>query len=326
MLFKKAYTLFMNSIFLARCRILIKRCFFLLLVLLFVSFAPSAFAGMTSTNYQVQWDVFSVGTTDTQSSSSYRVRSSLDSGVSSHVMTSSSYGVDGGYRGGIYDPVSTFRIYSQNIASQVAATVATSTTVTVSSVAAFAVGDRVLLVQDEGASQVAAMGEITDISGVVITADAFIGGSPVIDGAGGDYLYKMTADGTTLPLPDATWTSVATGIVGWEATADVPGGYSVYVFEGSELTTGTDQIPDVSDGSVTAGNSEYGARASDTTLASSTFDTQDTGITSSPQLVASQAQVSFLDRNFLTLKLGIGTSQVGGAYTQNLTLMFVGGY
>lgn len=316
----------MVSIFSARCRILIKRCFFAFLFFLFAGFAPSVFAGMTSTNYQVQWDAFSVGATDTQTSSSYRVRSTVDFGVSSSVLSSSSYGVDGGYRGGIYDPVSTFRIYSQSIASQVAATAATSSTVTVSSVAAFAVGDRVLLVQDEGASQVAAMGKITSIDGSVITVDAFVGGSPAIDGAGGDYLYKMTADGATLPLPDATWTSVATGAIGWEATADVPGGYSVYVFEGGELTTGSDEIPDVSDGSVTAGSSEYGARASDSTLAGSTFDTQDTAITSSPQLVASQAQVSFLDRNFLTLKLGIGTSQTGGAYTQNLTFMFVGGY
>lgn len=316
----------MSSLGFERIFSVAKKSFFAVFLVFSLVFARFAFAGMTSTNYQVQWDALSVGAADTQSSSSYRVRSSVDLGVSSGVLGSSSYGVDGGYRGGVYDPVSTFRLYSQNISTQVAATAFSGLTVTVTSVAAFTVGDRVLLVQDEGASQVSAMGKIVSIGGSDIVVDAFVGGSPVIDGSGGDYLYRMTADGTSLPLPDATWTTVATGVIGWEATADVPGGYSVYVMEEGELSSGSDDVPDVADGSVTAGSSEYGAISSDTTLASSTFDTQDTGITSSPQLVASQSQVSFYDRQYLTLKLGIASGQAGGAYTQNLLLLFVGGY
>lgn len=305
---------------------LIKKSFLLAFVFCFLFSAPRAFAAMSSTNYLLQWDSISVGGSDTQSSSSYRVRSSVDLGLSAEDMASSSYGLDGGYRGGIYDPVSTFRIFSQDLSSQVAATSLTGSTVVVTSAAGFVVGDRVLLVQDEGAVQISAMASISSILGSSITVDVFSGGSPVIDGSG-DYLYKMTSDGTTLPLGGPTSSTVVTGVIGWEATADIQTGYSVYLMEDTNLVTaGLDEVPDVADGSVTAGVSEYGAISSDTSLASSTFDTQDTAITSSPQLIASRAAVTFEGRDYATLKLAISSSQQGGAYSQNLTLLFAGNY
>lgn len=304
----------------------IKRGFSLVFVLCFLFSTRSAFAAMSSTNYLLQWDAISVGATDTQSSSSYRVRSSMDMGLSSLSAPSSSYVLDGGFRGGVYDPVSVFRIFVQNLSSQVAATSSAGNTVTVTSAASFSGGDRVLLVQDEGASQVTAMAKISSIAGNSLIVDVFSGGSPVIDGSG-DYLYKMTSNGTTLPLGGPTSSTVVTGAIGWEATADIQTGYSVYVMEDANLmTAGLDEIPDVADGSVTAGTSEYGAVSSDTSLASSTFDTQDTAITSSLQLVASRAAVTFDGRDYVTLKLAISSSQQSGAYSQNLTLLFAGNY
>lgn len=303
-----------------------KKGFFLAFVFCFLFSTRSVFAAMSSSNYLLQWDSLSVGAADTQSSSSYRVRSSVDLGVSAEDMTSSSYGLDGGYRGGVFDPVSAFRVYTQSISTQVAATASTATTVSVTSVAAFAVGDYILLVQDEGVSQISAMGKISSISAPIITVDVFSGGSPVIDGSG-DYLYKMTSDGTTLPLGGPTSSTVVMGVIGWEATADIQTGYSVYLMEDTNLITATaDVIPDVGDGSVTVGSSEYGAVSSDTSLASSTFDTQDTAITSSPQLVASRSAVTFFGRDYVTLKLAISASQQGGAYSHNLSVLFSGMY
>lgn len=305
----------------------LKRATFLLFCFLFLFFAPHTFAAMSSSNYMVQWDSFSVGASDTQSSSSYRLRSSFDVGVSGEDFSSSSYRLDGGFRGGVYDPVSTFQLYIQDISSQVAATAATSTSVTVTSVSGYAVGNRVLLVQDEGASQVTGMGKISSIVGTTISVDSFEGGSPVIDGSGGDYLYKMTANGTSLPLGGPTSSTLVTGVIAWEATADIQTGYSVYLMEDGNLrTVGLDEIPDVSDGEVSVGMSEYGGRSSDVSLASSTFDTQDTAITTSPQLVASRSAVTFSARDYVTLKLAIGTSQQGGAYSQNLYVLFAGNY
>lgn len=305
----------------------VKKGFFLAFVLCLSLFsAQVAFGAMSSTNYLLQWDSISVGSSDDQSSASYQLRSSIDLGASGGGLSSSSYNLDGGYRGGVYDPVSTFRIYTQSSASQVAATASTSTSVTVSSSAAFAVGDRILLVQNEGASQVSAMGEITSISSPTLTVDAFVGGSPVIDGSGGDYVYKLTPDGTALPLAGPTSSTVVTGIIAWEAVADIQTGYSVYLMEDEDLTSGAYTIPDVADGLVTAGSSEYGATSSDTTLASSTFDTEDAAITSSPQLVASRSAVTFSGRDYVTLKLGVSSSQEGGTYTHDLVLLFSGMY
>lgn len=299
----------------------------MLFALIFFVFSPSAFAAMSSTNYMVQWDSIAVGASDTQSSSSYRLRSSVDMGVSADDLSSSSYRLDGGFRGGVYDPVSTFQLYVQDTSTQVAATAATSTTVTVTSASGFVVGNRILLVQNEGTSQVTGMGKITSILGSTITVDSFEGGSPTIDGSGGDYLYKMTTNGTSLPLSGPTSSTLVTGVVAWEATADIQTGYSVYLMEDDDLrTTGLDEIPDVADGAVTAGSSEYGGRSSDASLSSSTFDTQDTAITTSPQLVASRAAVTFLARDYVTLKLAISTSQQGGAYSQNLYVLFAGNY
>ncbi len=320
------YTVLMISHRAKRFFSFIKRGSFLALAFCFLFSTRQAFAAMSSTNYLLQWDSISVGGSDTQSSSSYRVRSSVDLGLSAEDMTSSSYGLDGGYRGGVYDPVSTFRIFSQNLSSQVAATSLVGSTVVVTSAASFAVGDRVLLVQNEGATQISAMASISSILGSSITVDVFSGGSPTIDGSG-DYLYKMTSDGTTLPLGGPTSSTVVTGVIGWEATADIQTGYSVYLMEDTNLiTTGLDEIPDVVGGVVSAGSSEYGAVSSDTSLASSTFDTEDSAITSSLQLVASRAAVTFEERDYVTLKLAISSSQQGGEYSQNLTLLFAGNY
>lgn len=317
----------MISIDFERLFLLIKKSFFLAFVFCFLFSARIAFGAMSSTNYLLQWDSLSVGASDTQSSSSYRLRSSVDLGTSADDLSSSSYVLDGGFRAGVFDPVSSFRVYTQDVSTQVAATASTSTTVTVTSVTAFAVGDRILLVQNEGASQVSAMGKVSSILASTITVDVFEGGSPVIDGSGGDYLYKLTSNGTTLPLAAPTSSTVVTGVVAWEVVADIQTGYSVYLMEDTNLiTTGLDEIPDIADGSVTAGSSEYGAVSSDTSLASSTFDTQDTAITSSPQLVTSRSAVTFHGRDYVTLKLAISASQQGGAYSHNLSVLFSGMY
>jgi hypothetical protein len=77
---------------------------------------------------------------------------------------------------------------------------------------------------------------------------------------------------------------------------------------------------------VTAGSSEYGGRSSDATLASSTFDTQDTAFTTDPALVASVDAHPFLSIGFVTLKASVSGSQAGGSYSQTLTAIFVGEY
>ena len=283
----------------------------------------SVFGQMTSTNFQIQWDSISAGGDDTSSSSSYILRDSVDPSSASQG-SSTSYELDQGYRAGVYDRVADFEIFIESRSTQVSAISVTDTAVTVSSVSGFTVGDMVLIVEDEGESQISAMGKITSINVTTITVDQWHYATvmPTVGGVD-DYLYNMNATVTT--MPDPTPSVLATTAIGWEVTADVGDGYSVYVYENQDLTTGTDTITDVADGAVTVGSREYGARSSDTTL-SSDFDTQDVAITSTLQQVGSRASNTFESRDFLTLKSSANGFEASGTYSHTITIIYVGDY
>lgn len=283
-----------------------------------------AYAAMTSTNYQIQWDEFSSGGGN-GSSVSYQVRDSAAGSGSSGRTSSASYGIDQGFRAGIYDPVVDFTPYVQDRSTQVAATAFSSNTVTVTAAAGFSIGDWIVIIQDEGASQVAAMGQISGIVGTNITIrSSYSGSTPVIDGSN-DMVYRMSQVATNA-LGTLATSAVTTQIIGWVASADVTQGFGVYVFTDGELRAGSDILAGVADGAVTAGSSEYGARSSDTTLATSTFDTQDTALSTTPALVGSTSTSAFSNSGFLTLKAAISSAQAGGSYAQTLTAIFVGDY
>jgi hypothetical protein len=281
-------------------------------------------AEMSSTNYLIQFDSVGVGGTDSASSASYSVRDTLE--FIDGVGTSASYRVDQGYRAGIFDPVVEFSVVAQDTASQVAATAIATTSVDVTTTTGYAVGDYIAVIQDEGLSQVTAMGKITSVAGLTLNVDYFEYATslPSIDSSN-DYVYELTDTG--IPLSSLTPSTVSTGILGWDVDADVPSGYSVYVFEDHDLRiNATDVINDVSDGSVTASVEEYGGRSSDPTLLGSTFDTVDTAFTTSLQRVGSRNIAVLKSRNFLTLKAAAATTSVDGAYSHTLTVVFVGDY
>jgi len=298
----------------------------LTLAIIFVFHVQIAFAAMTSTNYQIQWDDLSTGG-GIGSSSSYQIRDSMGDAGSGPRASSTSYAIDQGFRSGIYDPVANFLPYIQDSGTQVAATAFTTLPplVSVTTAAGFAVNDWIVVVQDEGASQVVAMAQISGISGLDISIfSSFSGGSPTVDGSN-DFVYRMSPT-ASIGLGALSSSAVATRIIGWVATADVPQGYSMYMFSNGDLTDGSDTIAAVSDGSVTAGASEYGGRSSDSTLATSTFDTQDTAFTTDPALVCSVPANDFSSSGFVTVKAAISSSQPVGSYTQTLTAVFVGDY
>ncbi len=281
-------------------------------------------AAMSSTSYKIQWDTVGVGGEDTSSSASYKVRDSLE--FIQGVGTSSSYRVDSGYRGGIYDPIVHFNVVSQDTATQVAATSITNTSVDVTTTTGYAVGDYIVVVQNEGLNQVEAMGKVTSVSGSTLNVDYFqyANSLPAVDSTN-DYVYELA--GSSVPLASLTPHLVSTGVIGWEVDADVPIGYDVFIREDHDLkTSGSDVINDVDDGEVTMEIEEYGGRSSDLTLAGSTFDTADTAFTTTFQKVASRSVATLKARDFLTLKAAAASTTIDGAYSHTLTLVFVGNY
>lgn len=290
-------------------------------VLCLLLFAGQSYA-MTSTNYEIRFDSITAGGDDTSSSATYQVRDSVNS-TAPTVSSSTNYQAAAGYRSGIYDRVADFSVHIQDQTSQVAASALSSTTVTVTSTTGFVAGDYIALIQDEGASQTAAIGHVSSISGSDIIVDEWSPSAPTIDGTN-DYVYNL--DGSTVALGTLSASAVTTSIIGWDVSVDNDDGYTVYLYEGGELTSGVGTITDVADGTVTAGSSEYGARSSDSSLSGSTFDTADTGITTSYQEVATRADNAHSQRDFITLKTAISSSQASGSYSQDLYLMYVGDY
>jgi hypothetical protein len=296
-------------------------------IIVIFGFHFQVFADMSSTNYQIQWDSMSAGGDEESVSGSYKLRDTIGE-ISAKDSSSTSFLVNYGYRSGIYDRTADFYVYLMDRASQVATTAIAGQIVSVTSVSGFTSGNMIVVIQNEGGSQVEAIGKITSIDPVLNTLtidswDVGASGIPTIDGVN-DYVYEL--DSSSVSLGTLSSSTISTSIIAMEVSAEIDDGYSVYLYEDHEMTNGTDTIPDVSDGSVSASSSEYGARSSDQTLTLSTFDSQDTGITSDFQQVASGSSAVFERRNYLTLKSSISGSETDGTYSQTLTLLYVGDY
>jgi len=281
-----------------------------------------AYAQMTSTNYQILWDSVNSGGLDVSSSASYQLYDTIGQGAQGRSL-STTYTQDAGYRSGIYDQILSLNIFGQSDASLRTTTALSSLTITTDPTG-LSVGDYVVVIQDRGASQVSGIGKIASVGGSTITLDRLStnGTTPVIDGTN-DYLYKLS--GMTISLGTITTSIVQTAVIGFNATADLPSGYTVQVKEDGELRSGLYNIDDVSDGTVSATSEEYGARSSDSSL-TSMFDTQDSAITSAYQEIVSSSSRKFDDRNFLTLKAGASSSSQNGSYSQTLSIILSGNF
>lgn len=304
----------------------------LALAFILVFCARGVFAQMTSSNYMILWDEFSSGGGQS-TSGSYIQRGSVGNG-SGRNSTSDSYSLSPGFRGGVFDPVVAFIPYIEDRSTQVAATSFAATffaqptpLVGVTTTAGFAIGDVVLVVQDEGGSQITLMGQISALEssppGLVLRSD-YVGGLPTINGAS-DYVYRMSPT-ATINFGTLNTSSVATHTIGWMATADVIQGYATHLFSDGSLHSGSDIIAAVEDGAVSIGSNEYGGRSSDASLSTSTFDTSDTAISTNPALIGSVSANAFASLGFVTLKIAVDGTQPTGSYSQTLTTVFVGDY
>lgn len=281
-------------------------------------------AEMTSSNYIIRWDTVSSGGSDTSSSASYNLRDTVG-GNAIGTGSTSSYQTRAGYRLGANDQIMAFEVLSQVAASEVAATGLVGTTVAVASVVGFSVGDFIAVVQDKGALQVAAIGKIVSTGVGTLTVDALANGgsAPNVD-ATDDYVYRLS--GATADLGALLVTTVSTEIIGFNTTADVDNGYTIQALYDGKLRSGANDVNDVTDGSVTAGSEEYGARSSDTSVANSTFDTVDTAFTTSFQPVVEVGSNSFNSRSFVTLKAAMATSTPNAIYGNVLNFVVSGNF
>jgi hypothetical protein len=283
-----------------------------------------ALAQMSSSSFLIRWDSVNTGGSDTGSSTSYQLRDTVEPVVAGRT-SSASYNLDQGYRGGVFDQVISFDLRAQNISDPRSATALSSLTVTISSVSGIAVGDYVALLQDRGVSQVSAIGKVTVVGSSTLTVDSWTNGgtTPTIDGTN-DYLYLLS--GTTVTFGSLSDSSVSTAIVSFEVSADSASGYVIQVSDDGNLRSGSNDVDDVTDGAVSEAAEEFGGRSSDTSLASSTFDTADSAMTTSRQDVVTRSAVSISDRSFVTLKTSISTSTTAGSYGNVISFIASGNF
>lgn len=290
----------------------------------FFVYAQFAGAAMSSTNYQIRWDTVNTGGSDTSSSATYLLKDSVTD-VAGFVASSTTYQITDGYRAGIFDQIISFDLYIQNSSAETEILAVDRNTYTVTSSVGLSVGNYVAIVQDRGESQIVGFGRIQGLmqGPDAVTVDRLtIGGStPAINGLN-DFLYPLTS--SSLALETISDTSVGTGVVGFEVTADVDDGYVIQILEDGNLRNGLNDINDVTDGAVTAGSEEFGLRSSDSTLANSAFDTSDAAVTSTAQDIVTQSTYAIDNRSFVTFKLSASSSTPSTTYT-NITTFIASG-
>jgi hypothetical protein len=286
-------------------------------------YASVSHAQMTSTNYQIRWDSISTGGSDTSSSASYELRDSLGHSGGEQ-STSTNYRLNSGYRSGIFDQIITFDLLIQNLSTAKATTAYAGNTITADP-SGISVNDYILLVQNLGGSQVAGVGRVTAVGAGIITIDTLATGAstPTIDGTN-DYIYRL--NGSTIGFGDLDTDTISTAIIAFEVTAVNDNGYVVQVFEDGNLRDGSDEIDDVTDGSVSADREEYGAISSDTSIADNTFDTDDTAITTTATSITTQSSSAYNDRHFVTMKLSIDDSTPDGSFGHVISLIASGNF
>lgn len=288
----------------------------------FFVYAQVAQGAMSSTNYEIRWDTLNTGGSDTSSSATYLLRDSV-SGTAGSSVTSANYQIADGYRVGIFDRVISFDLYNQGTAREISAIA--GMTVSMTSTSGLSVNDFVVIVENRDSAQVVGFGRIQSIGGGSIVLDRLTtnGTNPSINGSN-DYLYLMNGSSLTMTSPNAT--DIGFGVMAFEVTVDNDNGYVVQILEDGDLRNDTEILNDVADGSVTVGAEEFGARSSDTTLASSTFDTQDSAITSSAQDIANSSRFAFNERNFLQFKVSAGTGTTSLIYSNTMTVIASGNF
>jgi hypothetical protein len=282
-------------------------------------FIGSVAHAMTSTNYGINWDSVNSGGDDTGSSTNYTLRDTIGEQAVGP-STSTNYSMRAGYRQGDTETtVIRFDIGTQVNSSETTYTAFddASMNVTVSSAVLFSTGTFIGVVENRGLSQIIAVGKIVSIVGTVMTVDAWEGSpgslSPIPAG-GNDFVYRL--DGNAAELGVLTSSVGKTSLTHTTVVTNLVNGYTVYVNTDGELRYGANAaIAQVTDGTVTLGTEEYGARVYGTTATSTGSDF---GLATSTRPIQTSETFADDDRIGLIYKIAITGSTPAGSYSQSV--------
>ena len=273
---------------------------------------------MNSTNYQINWDSINSGGTDYSSSSNYELNDTVG-GEGTGYSSSSNYRMHAGYRQNqIMEPAElSFSLGAQENSTQTSYSSLdiSAKTVAVSSVSNYSVDDYIGVIEDEGLNQKFVVGKITNISGTTITVDKWSGmtSSMSATSAGGDdYVYRL--NGHNIDLGTLSASVGKTGLVYTDISTNAQDGYSLVIQSDGYLRASASQhILNVSDGTVTVGDEEYGA-AVDGDSATSTGS--DFAVSSTAREIQPSTTTADTERVGMVYKTSINGATPAGSYTQ----------
>jgi hypothetical protein len=276
--------------------------------------------GMTSTNYTIDFDSLNSGGDDISSSTNYQIRDTIGEQATGF-SSSTGYSIQAGYRQGDDVANLSFDLGTQENSTRTPFSEFSSSTysVEVDSVASFSTSSFIGVVENEGLSQVVALGRIVAITGTTITVDQWDGdpgGISTSTDGGDDYVYRL--EGSSAQLGTLTTATGKTSLTHTDVTTNASGGYTVYVASDGKLRVNASTfISDVSDGSVTIGSEEYGAIVTGD-FGTSTSTSADFALTTSTFAIQTNSAVSEDQRVGLIYKASIAGGTAAGSYSQLL--------
>ncbi|MBU1349102.1 hypothetical protein KJ781_03465 [Patescibacteria group bacterium] len=285
--------------------------------------AGSVSHAMTSTNYSVLWDSINSGGNDSSTSTNFLLRDTVGEQAVG-LSTSTNYSIRAGYRQGDTDmTIASFSIGTQVNSSETTFTAFSQVgkTVTVASQAQFSTGTFIGVVENKGLTQLVAIGKILSMAGNVLTVDGWEGvpGSLSATPSGGDdFVYRI--DGYAAEFGVLTSSIGVTSLTHTSVSTNLENGYTVSVQSDGDLRYGVGaSIANVSDGSVSLGSEEYGARVYGT-MATSTGSDLAFSTTTRPV----QESTTFADdeRIGLIYKVTITSDTPAGDYAQSVYYTF----
>lgn len=269
-------------------------------------------AEMTGASYKIRWDSINSGGGDDISGSLYNLHS-----TTSEVAPGSTGGLTYNLRAGYQQPYSGTPVMSMIVQGQAESPATTFTafddagkTVTVAATAGFVVDDYILVVENEGAAQEIAVGQITNIAALVITVDKWSGDNATIGAVGN--IYEL--NGYDTDLGRLSTSTVETTVTMVEIITDASDGYTCYITEDDDLkNVQGDDIDDLADASVTVGSEEYGIeRIGDNAVGAG----NDIAITTGYNNFATKASTASEDRTMAIHKAAIKATTAAGDYSQ----------
>lgn len=268
------------------------------------------------------------GGEDSSSSTNFRLRDTVGE-QGTGLSGSANYQMSAGYRAGeTLEPFIALTLGTQENQTRKTWTAFSNAgkTVTLTSTSTLAVGNFIGVIENSGPSQLVAFGKITDITGAIVTVDAWDGEPASLSASptgGNDFAYRL--NGSTAALGVQTSASVATSLTVTSVLSNALNGYRVTVQAGDDLKNPSGAfIANVSDGAVTAGSEEYGGEFVGSTATSTGSDFSFTSTTERDI----QQSVGFGDNSRVGViyKLSITNSTPSGNYSQTLYYRLTGNF